>query len=344
MSAPKIHALLGASDLKLSSKTLSILSFMCSPDKPVDAANTMGDIAFSEICISDVESADISVFLDTLRSPGQTRYVSKLVAAIRQEGQQTRNRALVTAADAIESENARILKVFFLRARAYQVIRVSTDEVIGRIVAFPDQISDDYGNNMEVRTEKGIYNTKVNCAHDAAFLPTVYVGHGQGSAMAQICGFATGQPAIILDGNVLSDVLVQNAVAHKCVKGEAPSVERDWNVIHYQTEACEKRYGATDVKVVEVAKQILAEEKAAEAKAAEKAKKENGGAKANEKPEDEGYPAEKYFGVQEWQKVTGVISSAATSRFERTGRYPSSVLSDMFVNYTTIIRPSAAPY
>lgn len=349
MSAPAAHTLFGRPDLKVNARFLSTIAFLASAEKPVETPTLVGDYAMSEMCVSDAETADIKMYLDTLRSEGQKDFVSQIVAKLRA---QSRNHAIAAAADAIESDFARLVKVFFMRVRSYQVIQVSTDEPIGRIVCFPDQISDDYGNNLEERTEAGIIQSIVDRSRGAEKLPTVYVGHGQGAAMAELCGCAAGRQAIIFDGSVLSSLLVYNAVVHKCVQsepedGDAP---REFNLINYRTEAVAAKQDAIVKPIQKAVEEIAAAEKAEEEAAAAEArkkgevKKEDKNDERRKKEEAKEKAAAEWFENREWYMIGGIVSAAASSRFERTGRYNAKALSDMLVDYTASVRPTPNPY
>jgi hypothetical protein len=352
MSAPAAHTLFGLADLKVNARFLSNIAFMASAEKPVETPTVHGDYAMSEMCVSDAEMADMKMYLDTLRSAGQQDFVSQVVAKLRAQVAKSRNYAVAAAADSIESEFARLVKVFFLRARSYEVIKVSTEEPVGRIVCFPDQISDDYGNNLEERNEMGVLQSLVDRSRNADRLPTVYVGHGQGAAMAELCGCAAGRQAIIFDGNILSTILVFNAVTHKRVQSEPEDgdVPHEFNLINYRTEATAKKQDAVVKAIQQAVEDVYAEEKAAEEAAAANAKK-NGEVKKDEKSEERRKKEEEqqqaavaWFENREWYSIGGIVSAAASQRFDRTGRYNAKALSDMLVDYTASVRPSEDPY
>lgn len=353
MSAAAAHTLFGRSDLKVNARLLSTFAFLASSEKPVETPTLVGDYAMSEMCVSDAETADIKMYLDTLRSEGQQDFVSQIVQKLRAQAAQSRNHAVAATADAIESEFARLVKVFFLRVRSYQVIQVSTDSPVGRVVCFPDQISDDYGNNLEERSEAGIIQSIVDRSKGAEKLPTLYVGHGQGAAMAELCGCAAGRQAIIFDANLLSTLLVYNAVTHKCVQSEPEDgdMPHEFNLINYRTEASAAKQDAVIKAVKKAVEEIAAEEKAAEEAAAAEAKKKGAEPKKEDKnderrkkEEEREKAAAEWFENREWYKIGGIVSPAASSRFERTGRYNAKALSDMMVDYTASIRATPNPY
>lgn len=353
MPAPAAHTLFGRADLKVDARLLSNLAFMASAEKPVETPTLIGGYAMSEMCVSDAETADIKMYLNTLRSEGQQDFVSQVVAKLRAQVAQSRNHAVAAAADAIESDFARLVKVFFLRVRSYEVIHVESEESVGRIVCFPDQISDDYGNNLEERTEAGVIQSLVDRARGAEKLATVYVGHGQGAAMAELCGCAAGRQAIIFDGSLLSSLLVFNAVTHKCVQSEPEDdgVPHDFNLINYRTEATAKKHDAVVKALTQAVEEVHAEEKAAEEaaeaearKKGEEKKKDDKNDERKKKEEEQQKAAVEWFENREWYKIGGIVSAAANKRFESTGRYNAKALSDMLVDYTASVRPTEDPY
>lgn len=342
MPAPAAYTLFGAADLPVNARFLSNIAFLTSPDKPVETSTVVGNYAISEMCVAEGEAADFKMYLDTLRSAGQAAYVSKIAAEIRQAN----SRAANETAEALESEFARFKKTFFLRVRSFQVLSIATGEPQGRIVTFPDQISDDYGTNLDVHNEQGISQSMVNRAQGAEALPTVYVGHGQGSAMAQLCACASGNQAIIFDGTTLSNLLVGNAVAHQCIKSEpVAETERQFNVIFYRTNASASKQDATLAAVDAAAKKVAAQEakEAAAAKAAAEAEARKNGQQIP-KPEEEDKSAEDFFKTVEYISIGGIIPAAAQARFNKTGRYNAKALSDMFVDYTASVQAAQNPY
>ncbi|CAC9514605.1 hypothetical protein, unknown function [Leishmania infantum JPCM5] len=348
MPAPAVHTVFGVEDFKIDARFLSHMAFLCSPDKPVETSTLIGSYAMCEICVSEPETADIMMYLDTLRSPGQQAYVGKVTSEMRQAAGASRNTAVAEAADAMDAEFARLKSVFFLRVRSFVVIDTETNETVGRVVTFPGQISDDYGNNLEEHSEHGANQIKVVRAHTAEELITVYIGHGQGAAMAQLCACASGGQAIVFDGTTLSELLVHNAVQHKCVKSEPidDGVERDWHILHYRSEAWAKKQDATVRATVAAARKIDAEEKAAneaarEGKGPEAKKKGESTTRAAEK---EDCSAEKWFKKCEWITVGGIIPVVAQCRFARTGRYNAKALSDMITDYTASMQAAEDPY
>ena len=352
MPAPAAHTLFGHADLKVDARFLSNLAFMASSDKPVETPMSVGDYAMSEMCVSDSEAADFKMYLDTIRSVGQEDFVSKVVTKLRAQAAQSRDHAVAATADALECEFARLTKVFFLRARSYQVIKISTDEPVGRVVCFPDQVSDDYGNNLDEHNETGIIQSLVDRSHGAEMMPTVYVGHGQGAAMAEVCGCATGRQAIIFDASLLSTPLVYNAVRHKCVQSDPEDVDvpHEFKLIYYRTDATAKKQDAIFKTFHKAVEEVYAEEKAAEEAAAAEAskkgeaKKEDKNDERRKKEEEQQKAALEWFENPEWYQIGGIVSAAASSRFERTGRYNAKALSDMLVDYTASIRPAKDPY
>ncbi|KAG5498728.1 hypothetical protein JKF63_03016 [Porcisia hertigi] len=348
MPACAEHTAFGAEDFKIDGRFLSSMAFLCSPDKPVETSTVIGSYAVNEICVSDAETADIKMYLGTLRSAGQAAYVRKVAAEIRLAARAEGDQAAAEAADAMEAEFCRLKKVFFPRVRSFIVVRVDTGKSVGRIVTFPDQISDDYGNNLEERSEQGFNQHKVNQSHVADALKTVYMGHGQGSALAQVCACASGRQVIVFDGTTLSDLLVHNAVQHKCVKLEPladDEAEEDWHIIHYRTEASAKRQDAAAKAIITAAHKIDAEEKAAAEAAKEAEAKLNGD--INNKAaaeEEEDNLAEEWLKKCEWNTIGGIIPAVAQNRFLRTGRYNAKALSDMMVDHTVLLQASHDPY
>ncbi|KPA83292.1 hypothetical protein ABB37_02959 [Leptomonas pyrrhocoris] len=353
MPAPAAHTLFGLADLKVNARFLSNVAFMASADKPVETPTLIGDYAMSEMCVSKAETEDLKMYLGTLRSDGQKKFVSQVVEKLRAAAAQTRNRAVAAAADTIESDFAHLAKVFFLRVRSYEVIKVSADKSVGRIVCFPDQISDDYGNNLEEHNETGIIQSLVDRSHNADKLPTVYVGHGHGAAMAEVCGCATGRQSIIFDGSILSTLLVLNAVTHKCVLSEPgdDDVPHEFNLMNYRTEATITTQDAIIKPIQTAAEEVLAEEKAEEEAAAEEANKNGGGkkeekadAESKKKEDEQQKAAMAWFDNRVWHKIGGIVSPAASNHFERTGRYNAKALSDMLLDYTASVRPAEDPF
>ncbi|KAK7201115.1 hypothetical protein NESM_000172200 [Novymonas esmeraldas] len=352
MPAPTVHTAFGVEDFRIDARFLSSVAFLCSPDKPVETSTVIGNYALSEICVSETEAGDINMYLDTLRSPGQASYVSKVIAQIHVAAEQSRNRAAAEAADAMEVEFARFKQVFFLRVRSYEVLRVDTHESIGRIVTFPDQISDDYGNNLDPHSEQGISKTTVERAKGAENLPTIYVGHAQGAAMAEICACAAGRQAIIFDGTTLSELLVHNAVQQGRVHLDAldGDAQKEWSILHYRTAASASRQDATAKVTIAAAKKIDAEEKAARdaaiaAKAADG--KKNGEVKSKDeaaKEAEQQKAAENWLKKSEWNTIAGIIPAVAQTRFTRTGRYNAKALSDMILDYTASMQAAHDPY
>ncbi|GET90838.1 hypothetical protein, unknown function [Leishmania tarentolae] len=348
MPAATAHSVFGVEDFKIDARFLSHMAFLCSPDKPLETPTVMGGYAMSEICVSEPETADIKMYLNTLRSPGQAAYVSKVTSEMRQAAARSRNTAVAEAADAMDAEFQRFKSAFFVRVRSFLVMHTETNEIVGRIVTFPGQISDDYGNNLEEHTEHGAKETKVTRAHVAEGLTTVYIGHGQGSAMAQLCAFASGNQAIIFDGTTLSELLVHNAVERKCVKSEPinSDVERKWHILHYRSEAWAKKQDTTARITLTAAKKIDAEEKAAEEAANESKVSEtkNAGQLTDTSAEDEDISAKDWFDKLEWHMIGGIIPVAAQHHFTRTGRYNAKALSDMIIDYTASVRAAEDPY
>ncbi|KPI90199.1 hypothetical protein ABL78_0717 [Leptomonas seymouri] len=345
MPAPAVHTLFGFPDLKVNAHLLANLAFMASSDKPMESPTLSGGYAMSEMCVSDAETAELKMYLETLRSNGQKTFVSRIVEKLRGEAAQTRNQAVAAAADTIEADYARLLKVLFLRARSYDVIKVSTDKPVGRFVCFPDQISDDFGNNLEEHSEAGVIQSLVARSRDADKLPTVYVGHGQGAVMAVLCGCATGSQSILFDGTILSTLLVANAVEHKCVQCEPDEcpVPREFNLINYRTEAMAKKQDAVVKSILKAAGEVKREEKAAEARKNGEEKKENKKDERDLKDEEQQKAAAAWIESSEWYKIGAIVSPSASGRFEKTGRYAAKALSNMLADYTATIRPSENP-
>ncbi|KAG5473220.1 hypothetical protein CUR178_03139 [Leishmania enriettii] len=350
MPAHVTHTAFGTEDCSIDARFLSHMAFLCSPDKPVETSTVIGKYAVSEICVSEAEAADIKMYFETLRSPGQTAYVSKLTAEMHRAAAACGDSAMAEAADAMMAEYKRFKSVFFLRMRAFVVIHVEKNETVGRILTFPDQISDDYGNNLDEHSEQGINQAKVSQAQFAERLPTVYVGHAQGAAMAKLCACAYSRQAILFDGTTLSELLVHNAVEQRCVQPEPmDDEEKRWNLIHYRTEAFAKKQDATAKATMVAAKKIDAEEKAAReaAMAAKEEEEKKSGAYAIQvakKAEDDYYAAQVWLQKSEWNMIGGIIPTVAQTRFARTGRYNAKALSDMFVDYTVSLRASQDPY
>lgn len=89
---------------------------------------------------------------------------------------------------------------------------LSTGRIIGRIIAFADPLSDDYGNSLEPHAEEDMNAVRVIHAVGplSANITELYVSH-EGAARAQFVAFLRKEP-ILLDGTFLSDVIVPNAV------------------------------------------------------------------------------------------------------------------------------------
>ncbi|KAG5472452.1 hypothetical protein LSCM1_03851 [Leishmania martiniquensis] len=343
------HTAFGAEDFHIDGRFLSHMAFLCSPDKPVETSTVIGNYAVSEICVSEAEAADIKMYFDTLRSPGQAAYVRKVMAEMRKGGAACDNGTVAEAAEAMATEFQRFESVFFVRVRAFLVIHVESNETVGRIVTFPDQISDDYGNNLEEHSEQGISQSKVVLAQNAEQLPTIYIGHAQGAAMAQLCACAYSRQAIVFDGTTLSELLVHNAVEQKCVRPEPMDEgEKSWHIIHYRTEAFAKKQDATAKATITAARKVDADERAAKAakgtKVEEEKKTGEFAAKAAQKEEEDYRAAKAWFKKCEWNTVGGIIPAVAQTRFTRTGRYNAKALSDMMVDYTVSMRAAHDPY
>ncbi|CBZ28911.1 hypothetical protein, unknown function [Leishmania mexicana MHOM/GT/2001/U1103] len=348
MPAPAVHSAFGVEDFKIDARFLSHMAFLCSPDKPVETSTLIGNYAICEICVSEGETADIMMYLDTLRSPGQEGYVGKVTSEMRKAAAASRNTAIAEAADAMDAEFARLKSVFFVRVRSFVVIHTETNEVVGRILAFPGQISDDYGNNLEVHSEHGANQMKVARAHIAGGLTTLYIGHGQGAAPAQICAGASGSQAILFDGTALSELLVHNALQHGCVQWEPldDEVKGNWGILHYRTEAWAKKQNATASATIAAARKIDAEEKGIREAVGEGkvfGAKNTGESTINATEKEDRSPLN-WFKKCEWITVSGIIPVVAQCRFARTGRYNAKALSDMIIDYTASMQAAEDPY
>ncbi|CAD2218041.1 hypothetical protein AGDE_05676 [Angomonas deanei] len=236
--------LFGTEDCKVDNKLVSALCHMCTPDKAVDKTSLFGDFAFSEMCVSDEMTLEHKKALEAIRAPIQGDFINRVVEELRSKGDS--KPALAKLADAIDGEYKRLLKVFFLRVRCFIVIRNSTNEPIGRIVAFPEQIADDYGNNLDEHNETGMGKMKVLFAQQSnksRIGTTLYVGHGAGATMAQICGCLKDEPAVTFDSTYLSEILTRNIFREELPKkfelAERKEGEFPWNILSYYFEpAC----------------------------------------------------------------------------------------------------------
>lgn len=320
-----------APDLKLTPKMLSALANMCSAEKPFEDTILIGDFAFAEICVSDEETKELKDIFNTLRNDDAKSFVGQLVDAANAKAKEARKPALAKVAEAMDAEYRRLVKTFFIRVRCFEVYRNSSGASIGRVIAFPDQFSDEYGNNLDAHTEEGMHLGRVSHAKKskALFSSTVYLGHGQGAAMAQYCGFLKDEEAIVFDSTPLGEAIVQHAVTRKLPDEvqAAPRKEspRDCNVKHFYLEATAKPMESVQPKVVEIIASVHA------------ANLDGGDEKQAEQ-------AKSYFAKRCTCKVAAVLSAAVATRAEKTGRVPAAAWSDMLNAHMTTIHMAPSPY
>lgn len=350
MPAAPVQILFGAPDCKLTNKMLGHIASMVTPDLPANNTSMIGDFAFSEICISDVEASTLRDTIIALRNGPNPGYIHEVLDRLAGE----KSKAVAKVAESIEAEYARICKVFFLRSRCMEVSRVSTNEVIGRIISFPDQISDDYGNNLEPRGEKGMNPGKVAHAYNSGERKgaTLYIGHGQGATMAQICACLNDEQCIILDGTITSELLTQNFFQNELPKTvkmeERQGGDREWNILFESLEVVESRLAAGIPAVMEVAKEVAQKQAAERAEEAKKKREEERKEGKPQPPKKEGPSdaevAATYFEKRITNKLSGLVNSAALTRFQGSGKFPASAISNFVTEYTTIVSTSNYPF
>lgn len=326
MSAPTLFE---TTDCKIDGKMLAQLAQLCSPDLPAATTTMIGDFAFNEICLGVKETDNFKNILLSFREDTHAHYVDDVIARMKKVAADKKCNVMKQLAAATDAEYTRLCNVFFLRVRHFEVTRISTHQIIGRIVSFPDQVSDDYGNNLQTRDEKCMNPGKALHADTATALKTVYLGYGQGATMAQILGCLNDTECIVFDGTLCAEVLLRstfsNPLPEHIKKPEPKEGEENkedthaWHVISYSLELVGARYAAAIPAALEIA-----------AEAAE-----------GKELDDE---AAAYLEKRSGNKITGLVSEALTTRFNQTSKFSTTSLSTLLGEYMTAIRPCAYPY
>lgn len=346
--ASEVPYLFGTPELKVDPTILSVLTSMCTPDKPFERTGLFGDIAFSEVCLSDNDTIKIKECIELLRTDEQKGYVSDVLDALQERAKKDNSPLLEKLTTATETEYKRLCKAFFIRTRCFIVIRNSTHAVIGRVIAFPDQISDDYGNNLDEHNEKGLNTVKVVRAKEAfesRVGSTLYLGHGQGATLAQLCACVADEPAVIFDPTFLSEVLLRNAFRDELPKKFKMEPRKEaqfpWNVLSYFYEGALLQY----LPVVSPAIEVVAAELAKRKEEKEGGEEKKEGAEEEQKAEKkEVEQAEAFFAKRTTYLANGVLSPSLSSRAEKTNRYAASMLSDIYTDSMTKVKPGSYPY
>ncbi|EPY23756.1 hypothetical protein STCU_07484 [Strigomonas culicis] len=267
-----------------------------------------------------------------LRTDALKNYVSDVLDAMQERAKKEKSPLLEKLAASMEVEYKRICKAFFVRARCFIVVRTSTNAIIGRVIVFPDQVSDDFGNNLDEHNERGLNALKVVRAKDTFETrvgSTLYIGHGQGATLAELCAAVADEPAIVFDPTFLSEVLLRtvldDTLPEKFAMDERKEVPFPWNVLYYLHEGPLLHYLPVVPLALDVLKAQLAQR--------------NPGNVTKEQQQLNTFRAKRTT-----FKASGVLPSSLSSRAEKSCRYHATMLSDIYTDSMTRIQPIKHPY